>query len=119
MRPVENDRSHLEWYGCISGSVALFAALRDLPHARQDLQEIPLFQQALQFLHFRLLAAAHDEELLPHVVLPDDHPFVGGQFAQAHRATRVQALGRDGHLGAQPELVAVREARAGIDIHRG
>ena len=55
---------------------------------------------------------------LPHMPIPDAHPLVGRQLLQPHRAAGVELLRADGHLGAQAELPAVVEARAGVDEHR-
>ena len=56
---------------------------------------------------------------LPHMPISDAHPLVRGQLLEAHRPAGVQPLRGDGHLGAEPELAAVGEARAGVDVHRG
>ena len=46
-------------------------------------------------------------------------PLVGRQLAQSHWPARVQFLRRDADLGAEPELSAVGELRAGVHEHRG
>src|SRR5258707_15693779 len=52
--------------------------------------------------------------LWPNGVVASHHPFVAGQLRQAHRPAGVEALGADGHLGAQAQLRAVGETRAGV-----
>ena len=41
------------------------------------------------------------------------------QLAQPDRPASVELLGRVADLGAHPELVAVGEARRGVDVHTG
>ena len=52
-----------------------------------------------------------------HMILPNHHPLIRRQFAQAHRATGVEALRGDGDFRAEAELPAVRKARARVDVH--
>src|ERR1700738_3547231 len=53
----------------------------------------------------------------PHLSVAGDEVFVDGQFAQAHRAARVQAIGRDSGLCAEAELEAVGEAGRRVNVH--
>src|SRR3974377_2182446 len=48
---------------------------------------------------------------------PPPAPFQGRELLHPHRAARVQLLGGDAHLGAEPELFAVHEARRGVHQH--
>src|ERR1700687_6018628 len=54
---------------------------------------------------------------ITHLSVAGDEVLVDGQFAQSHRAARVQAVGRDSGLCAEPELEAVGEAGRGVDVH--
>ena len=47
------------------------------------------------------------------------HVLVGAELGQTHGAACVHAVGRDAHLGAEQELAAVGEARAGVVIDAG
>ena len=47
------------------------------------------------------------------------HVFVGAQFVQTHRATRVETVGGDADFRAQAEFEAIGEAGGGIVIHGG
>src|SRR3989338_10463474 len=58
-------------------------------------------------------------KLLTELSSTEDDILVRGEFLQAHRAARVQAVRADADLRTQPELVAVREPGGGIDEHRG
>jgi len=60
----------------------------------------------------------HHTGLLPNLTSAQDHPFVGGQFFQAHRASGMEALSADRDFGAQTELGAISETSACIDINR-
>ena len=51
------------------------------------------------------------------LALPQHHPLQRGQPFHADRAARVQLVGADADLGAQPVLEAIGKARAGVDHH--
>src|SRR6266545_2324000 len=55
--------------------------------------------------------------LLAHLAVAVDHELRRGQLPHAHRSSRVHARGGDAHLRAEPELVAVDQARGRVDQH--
>jgi len=57
------------------------------------------------------------KNLFSYLIIPLNHPLEYGQFPERHRAAGMQTLGRNGHLGAQAQLAAIRKAGAGVYIH--
>src|SRR3954463_12992725 len=51
------------------------------------------------------------------MAISSDDPRGAGEFGQAHRPARVQLLGRDADLRAEPELLAVGEPGRRVDHH--
>src|SRR5262245_36749421 len=56
--------------------------------------------------------------LLAHLSGAVDEILVGRELAQAHRASRMEAVGGDSYLSPEPELEAVGETRGGVDEDR-
>ena len=52
---------------------------------------------------------------MPDLAVPVDDVLIRGQLVQANGAARVQTVRADPNLRAEAELIAIREASAGID----
>ena len=65
--------------------------------------------------HFYAVVRSRTVLLRTNMPIADADPLVGRQLFQPHRPAGVQLLRADRNLGAQAELPAVVEARAGVD----